>query len=366
VGLTSPALLALLAVTTGALLAAVLWWWPRLAARGVRPVLTRIAALLALQVSVLGLLFVTVNRSAEFYASWSDLLGVPSGGGSVVAGRYDTGQDGSIQAAAPVTVTGRSAVPVPGRPRVPEGLLQTVRFHGQLSGLSVPGYVYVPPGYGGTSASARRLPVAVAISDQAAQAGATYSAGRLAATAARQMAAGKLPPLILVVLPAQIGQGDQGCVDVPGGPQAALFLSEDLPQAMTSAYPVLAPAARRWALIGDSSGGYCALQIAMTSSETFAAAAVPPAGYTGPPGGDVSGGSPEIRTQDNLAWLLGHQPMQPISVLFTGPGRAQPFLSQARPPMHAGQTGLATGKWPLARVLDWVGGTVSPHPAERS
>lgn len=365
-GLTSPALLTVLAVTAGVLLAAVLWWWPKLAARGIRPVLMRIVVLLALQVSVLSLIFVVVNRAAEFYASWSDLLGVQSGGGAVIAGRYDTGQDGSIQAAAPLTLAGSAPVPVPGWPRVPEGLLQTVRFHGQLSGLSVPGYVYVPAGYGGTAASVRRLPVAVAISDQAARAGDAYSAGRLAATAARQMAAGNLPPLILVVLPAHIGQDDQGCLDVPGGSQAALFLTEDLPQAMNSAYPVLAPASRRWALMGDSSGGYCALQLAMTNSETFSAAAVPPGGYTGPPGGDVSGRSPEIRTQDNLAWLLGHQPMQPISVLFTGPGRAQPFLSQARPPMRAGQVGLATGKWPLARVLDWVGGAVNPHPAARS
>ena len=112
-----------------------------------------------------------------------------------------------------------------------------MRFHGQMSGLSVPGYVYVPPGYGGTAASVRRLPVAVAISDQAARAGDAYSAGRLAATAARQIAAGDLPPLIMVVLPAHIGQDDQGCLDVPGGSQAALFLTEDLPRAMNSAYP---------------------------------------------------------------------------------------------------------------------------------
>ena len=363
-GLTSPALLTVLAVATGVLLAAVLWWWPRLAAPGIRPVLMRIGALLVLQVSVLGLIFVTVNRSAEFYASWSDLLGGPSGGGALVAGRYDAGQDGSIQAAPPVTVTARTAVAVPGRPAAAGGLLETVRFHGQLSGLTVPGYVYLPAGYRETSA--RRLPVAVAISDQASRPGDEYSADRLAATAARQMDSGQLPPLALVVLPAHIGQDDQGCLDVPGGAQAALFVTEDLPQAMNSAYPVLAPASRRWALIGDSSGGYCALQLAMTNSATFAAAAVPPGEYTVPPGPDASGGSPEIRTQDNLAWLLKHQPMQPISVLFTGPGRAQPYLAQARPPMRAGQIGPATGKWPMTRVLDWVGGAVDPHQALRS
>ncbi len=365
-GLTSPALLAVLAVTAGALLAAVLWWWPKVAGPGLRPVLLRIAALGALQVSVLGLIFVVVNRSAEFYASWSDLFGVPSGGGVLVAGQYDASQSGGSQATPPVTVSASSAVAVPGSPKEPGGLLQTVRFHGQLSGLSVPGYIYLPAGYRGASAPAGRLPVAVAISDQVASARDPYGAGQIAATAARQMAGGGLARLILVMLPAHIGRDDQGCLDVPGGSQAATFLTEDLPQAMESAYPALAPASRRWALVGDSSGGYCALQLAMTNSETFSAAAVPPGEYTVPPGAGVFGGSPEIRTQDNLSWLLRHQPMQPISVLFTGPGRAQPFLSQARPPMRAGQIGLTTGKWPLARVLDWVGGAVKPQPAPRS
>jgi enterochelin esterase-like enzyme len=351
-------------VTAGVLLAAVLWGWPKLAGPGVRPVLMRIAALGALQLSVLGLIFVVVNRSAEFYASWSDLFGEPSGGGALVAGRYDAGQsDPGGQNLAPVTVSASSAVAVAGRPRVPGGTLQTVRFRGQLSGLSVPGYIYLPPGYQTTGSAPRRLPVAVVISDQVGSARDPYGASQLAATAARQLADGSLARLILVMLPAHIGQDDQACLDVPGGSQAATFLTEDLPQAVDSAYPALAPVARRWALLGDSSGGYCALQLAMNDAETFSAAAVPPGDYTVPPGAGVSGGSQEIRTQDNLAWLLDHQPMQPISVLFTGPGRAQPFLSRARPPMRAGQMGLTSGRWPLARVLDWVGGAVNPGPA---
>jgi hypothetical protein len=71
VGLTSPALLVVLAVVAAAALAAIVWYWPRLAGRGVMPVLLRIAALGVVQLSVLGLVFVIVNRSAGFYSSWS-------------------------------------------------------------------------------------------------------------------------------------------------------------------------------------------------------------------------------------------------------------------------------------------------------
>jgi hypothetical protein len=355
VGLTSPALVVLLTVTTALLLAAILCWWPRLAVGGVRPVLLRITALAALQLSLLSLIFVVINNSAEFYASWSELFGTPSGGGGVITGQHAAaGGRGAAKAVAPVTVTATSPVTVPGPPAVAGGEMQTVTFHGQLSGLGVPGFVYLPPVYG---AATPRLPVAVVITGELNAAGRPYSAERLAATAARQIAAGKLEPLILVMLPARIGP-DQGCVDVPGGTQAATFFTEDLPQAVGSVYRAQPPATRRWAVLADASGGYCALQLAMTNSETFAAAALPPGGYAAPPGPAEFGGSPQIRAQDDLTWLLRRQPMQPISVLFTGPGSAQPFLSQARPPMNVGQAGLDAGKWPLAGVIDWVGGVL--------
>jgi len=366
VGLTSPALVALLTVTTAVLLAAILRGWPRLAARGLRPVLLRIAALAALQLSVLGLIFVVVNNSAEFYASWSELFGTASGGGGVITGEHATGGRDADPAPAPVTMIASSAVAAPGAqaagPPTAGGELQTVTFHGQLSGLSVPGYVYLPAGY---AAAAARLPVAVVISGELNAAGQPYSAGRLAATAARQVAAGKAQPLILVMLPARIGTS-QGCLDVPGGTQAATFVTQDLPHAVAARYRALPPATRRWALLADAAGGYCALQLAMTNSETFAAAALPPGDYTAPPGPAEFGGSPQIRTQDNLTWLLRRQPMQPISALFTGPGSAQPFLSQARPPMHVGQAGLDAGRWALATVIDWVGGVLRQPPGFRS
>jgi enterochelin esterase-like enzyme len=363
VGLMSPALVALLAVVTTLLLAAILRWWPRLAARGLRPVSLRIAALAALQLSVLSLIFVVVNNSAEFYASWSELFGAQSGGGGVITGRQAGDQGRSEgQAVAPVTVTASSAVATPGPSAVASGELQAVTFHGQLSGLRVPGFVYLPPGYATATAP---LPVAVVISGQLNAAGQPYSAGRLAATAARQIAAGKLEPLILVMLPGRIGP-DQGCLDVPGGAQAATFVTQDLPEAVAAGYRAQSPATRRWALLADSGGGYCALQLAMTNSETFAAAALPPGDYTAPPGPAEFGGSPAIRTEDNLTWLLRRQPMQPVSVLFTGPGPAQPFLSQARPPMHVGQAGLDAGRWALAGVIDWVGGVLRQPPGSRS
>jgi enterochelin esterase-like enzyme len=364
VGLTSPALIATVAVVAVAALAAILWYWPKLAGRGVAPVLLRLGALGVLQLSVLGLIFLIVNSSAEFYSSWSDLLGDQSGGGAIVAGQAPASQSAvSSRSVAPVTVLANSAVAVPDRPTEKGGRLQTVRLHGQLSGISVLGYVYLPPGYGARGEKA--LPVTVVISGELDNPANPYGAGVLAGTAARQIAAHRLAPMIIVMLPAAVGQHDAGCLNVPGGTQGSLFLTQDLPQAIDAGYRAAPPTTRRWAVVGDSSGGYCALQLAMTNSETFAVAAVPPGGYTAPPGPAEFGGSPQIRAEDNLSWLLKHQPMQPISVLFTGAGAGQPFLTGARPPMHVGQAGLAPGKWQLSGVFDWIGGTLQP-PAARS
>jgi enterochelin esterase-like enzyme len=367
VGLTSPALMAAVAMVAAAALAAILWYWPRLAGRGVLPVAARIGALGVLQLSVLGLIFLIVNSSAEFYSSWSDLLGDQSGGGAIVAGQ--DGQAGTSQnavssrATAPVTVLATAAVAVPGRPKEPGGRLQTVRLHGQLSGISAAGYVYLPPGYGTRGETS--LPVTVVISGDLDSPVNPYGADALAGAAASQIAAHRLAPMIIVMLPAEVGRHDRGCLNVPGGSQADLFFTQDLPQAVGSAYQATPPATRRWAVAGDSSGGYCALQLAMTSSGTFAVAAVPPGGYTAPPGPAENGGSPQIRAQDDLSWLLKHQPMQPISVLFTGRGTGQPFAAAARPPMHVAQAGLAPGRWQLTRVFDWIGSALQ-RPAVRS
>lgn len=348
-GLTSRGLVAVLAVGAAGLLAGVLWLWPRLAGRGIRMILARIAALAVLELTVLGLIFAVVNRSADFYSSWSDLFGADTGSGAIIAGQYS-----ASRAIAPVAVTGSSAVRLPGRGKARAGTLQTVRIHGQLSGLTMPGYIYLPAGYSAARRAARPLPVVAVISDQAGRRAAPVSARRLSATAAVQMAAGRLGPMIVVMLPSRIGQ-DQGCLNVPGGAQAATFFAQDLPHAIGSVYRAASPFTRRWALLGDSSGGYCALQLALTSSGTFAAAALPPGTYSAPPGSGEFGGSPQLRRQDNLAWLLRHRPMQPISVLLFARGRAQPLLSLARPPMYATSLGPAAGPWPLAAALDWIG-----------
>jgi hypothetical protein len=358
VGLTSPALALLLGVTVAVLLAVILLGWGRLAGRGARRVALRAAVLCALQASVLSLVFVLVNNSLVFYSSWADLVGSDTGGGTVRAAA-----GGNSGTADPVVVLGTSAVTVPGVPRA-GGRLERVEIHGALSGLAVPGRLFLPAGYG----QGQRYPVIVVITDQVSNDSSPYGARRLAGAAAAQIAVGRLRPVILLFVAAGLSQSDQGCLDQPGGIQAQTFFAQDVPRVLQTAVGA-STSASQWALLGDQSGGYCSLQLALDDSTVFSVAVAPRGSYTGPPGSSTAGGSPQLRRQDNLMWQLRHLPPQPLSVLFAGPGdaaglgQAAGLAALARPPMRAASAGLGSGRWPLAPVLDWIGAALAAPAA---
>lgn len=349
-GLTSPDLVWLLTGTVVVLLGGMLWGWPRLARPGWRAVALRIIALCALQASMVGLIFVVVNRANDFYSSWTDLFGRYTGGGALVVLQH-----GTTHPNASISVLAATPVMLPGRK--PGGTLQSVRIRGQLTGLAVSGHVYLPLDYARASRAGKGYPVIVVISSAGASASSPYGASRLAASAAAQIAEGRLRPVVLVELPPGPGL-DPSCLNLPGGVQGAAFFGQDLPAAMESGYRVRTQR-NGWALLGDSSGGYCAFQLALTDASKYSAVAVPAGDYRTPPGPAPWGDSPQLRTQDNLLWLLQHQPMQPISVLFTGPGQAQPLLSLIRTPMHAARSQLTAGPAPAAPVLDWLGAALA-------
>jgi Putative esterase len=191
--------------------------------------------------------------------------------------------------------------------------------------------------------------------------------------------------VVIAMLPASLSAFDQGCLNVPAEPatassaarpavQAAAFYAQDLPGMLASGFRA-ERAAAHWALLGDSSGGYCALQLALSNSWVFSVAAVPDGAYSQPPGASENAASPQFKQQQDLLWLLRSQPMQRISVLFTGSGpgsgggQAAPWLSLARRPMRVAQTALGSGSWPLDGVLTWIGhaiGRDAPFAGHRS
>lgn len=367
VGPTSLALIALLAVLAGSLMVGALSLWGKFARPGVIGVINRIVMICVLDVVVLGLIFVIVNRAGGFYASWSELFGTEHLSGKVVAlghgpvaARSLKGHDGQL------TVTARLAITVPGHPQA-RGRLLTITMTGPVSGITASGYLFVPsPALLRDARRAKDLPVIVVISDRLGVNGATFSAPHIASTAALEIAAGELRPALVVMLPASIAPGaGRSCLDVPGGPQAATFFVEDLPQLVRSGFPASRSAAL-WAVAGDPTGAYCALQLALTNSATYSVAAAPPGFYSPPesPGDGDVGPTKPLRQQENLIYLLRHQPMQPISVLLTSgsAGDPNPILALARAPMRVTVAPLGTDRWPLAPVLDQIGRFLGTQP----
>ncbi|GDY54722.1 hypothetical protein SVIO_053450 [Streptomyces violaceusniger] len=83
-GLTSNNIVIAAAVAALLLFAATIWLWPRLAGRGVAPVLGRVGMLLGTQLTVFMAFGLFANQSFGFYGSWSDLLGTQDEPGVVV------------------------------------------------------------------------------------------------------------------------------------------------------------------------------------------------------------------------------------------------------------------------------------------
>jgi Putative esterase len=372
VGLTSPVLPYLLAAATAMLLVVILVTWPRLARRRFLPVMLRIVGLLVLQVLSLGLIFVIVNRANEFYASWQDLLGSNKSPAHVAGAPATT-----VTSQQPLVVLKRTAVHVAGYPAA-SGTLESVQVHGPLSGITATGHIYLPAGY--TVRAHRRYPVLIAISNARPGSSSPYAAGQLADNAAVQISTHAMPPMIIAMLPAAVSPRDHACLNVPPtfrksrlAAPAVLgetFFAQDVPAVLASSYPVGSQPGD-WALLGDASGGYCALQLALDNSFAFSAAVVPRGAYAVPPGRGAVPDNPLFREQDSLLWQLSHLPMPSVSVLFAGPGQqagpgaAAAFLASARPPLDVSFTALPTGRWPLAQTLDWIGTALSQESGRK-
>jgi hypothetical protein len=361
---TSLALITLLAGLAGLLMVGALSFWRELARPGISRVVARIVVICVLDVVVLGLVLAVANRTAGFYASWSELFGTEQVSGKVVAlgrgpvaARSLHGHDGQL------AVTARLAVTVPGHPRMRGGMLLTVTMTGPVSGIRASGYLYVPQGTRPGATHRPRLPAIVVISDRLRAAAAAFSARRVASIAALEMASGRLRPALIVVLPASIAPGaGRSCLDVPGGPQAATFFTQDLPRLVRSGFPASTRAAL-WAVAGDSTGAYCALHLALTNSATYSVAAAPPGHYAPEAAPRDVGPTEPLRQQENLVYLLRHQPLQPVSVLLTSRSAAsRTILALARTPMRVETAPLGAGRWSLVPVLNGIGRLLGTQP----
>ncbi|MDH6579244.1 alpha/beta hydrolase-fold protein [Kitasatospora sp. MAP5-34] len=299
------------AVLAVAVFAATMWLWPKLAGRGWKAWVGRIGAFLVTQVAVLVAMGLVANSYFGFYTTWSDLLGLDGKPGVVVD--HQPGQA--------ISVTGEQKMySDKGSAKDRSGVIQAVSIKGASSGLSSTAYVYLPPQYFQPGFAQQQFPMALVLAGYPGSAEKLISLMAYPASTLKAINAGQLPPTVLVMMRSTVegdGNRDTECMDVPNGPQVETFFTQDLPKAMSGEYRINdTPQAR--AVIGNSTGGYCALKFALRKPGAYSAAVSLSGYYTAPidpTTGDLFSGSAQLKQQNDLLWRLQNTPAAPVSLL---------------------------------------------------
>ncbi|MFF7101560.1 alpha/beta hydrolase [Streptomyces nigra] len=309
-GLTSDKVLALVVLTAVGLFAGTVWLWPRLARRSVRAVAGRVGLLLGTQLALFASVGLAANQAFGFYADWADLFGREKGMGVVVD---HTPADGPLRVVDTRRVPGSAS----GDPAV-SGRIHKVEIVGRTSRIATPAYVYLPPEYFQPGFRTRTFPASVVLTGYPGTAEALVDKLDYPQTAARLTGRGRMSPMVLVMMrPTVAPPRDTECVDIPDGPQTETFFAEDLPEAVEGHYRV-GGRLGGWGIIGDSTGGYCALKLAMHHPAVYGAGAGLSAYYKAPidaTTGDLFHGDENLRDRADLRWCLENLPAPDTSLL---------------------------------------------------
>ncbi|MEU3899986.1 alpha/beta hydrolase-fold protein [Streptomyces sp. NPDC045251] len=373
-GLTSDKVLALAVVSGVLLFAGTVWWWPRLGRRSVRAVLGRVGLLLGTQVAVFAAVGLAANQAFGFYGSWADLFGRVDGQGVVVD--HSAGEGG------PLRVVGERRVSPAGggRPEV-AGRVQEIRVVGRTTRIASPAYVYLPPEYFQARHRTRTFPAAVVLTGYPGTASALVDKLRYPRTAFDLAKAGRMRPMILVMLrPTVAPPRDTECVDVPGGPQTESFFAKDLPEAVSAHYRV-GKGRGSWGVVGNSTGGYCALKLAMHHPEVFGAGAGLSAYYDAPSDpttGDLFQGDERVENRASLWWCIKNLPAPDTSLLVSSSRSGETnykdtvkfidLVKERKPTrissiiLESGGHNFNTWRREIPATLEWLSGRIGGRP----
>lgn len=370
-GLTSNAVLAAAVSLAVALFTVTVWLWPKLAARSAGAVAGRIGLLLATQLLVFVSVGLLANHSFLFYGSWDDLWGRQQELGTVVDHGAGTGATGGV------VRTGAQRPDVPGGSRpATVGRIDKVVVAGRASGIDSPAYVYLPPEYFQPAYARRTFPAVVVLTGYPGTAENLIKGLRYPRTAQERVRAGASQPMVLVMLrPTVAPPRDTECVDVPGGPRTETFFAEDLPRAVSRTYRI-GDRARNWGVMGNSTGGYCALKLGLHHPDRFAASAGLSAYYKAaedPTTGDLFHGDDAARRRADLLWSLDHRAPADSSFLVTtslkGEGNlraTRQFIDRVKAParvssivLDSGGHNFNTWRREIPGALEWMSGRLS-------
>jgi len=289
------------------------------------------------QLTALALVGVLVNDVFVFYGSWSELLGVGPHTAQPAAPRGNL--DRSLSA-----VLARDA-------RAGVGTLVPLPISGIRSGVRTgPATVYLPPQYGDPGYADRSFPVVELLSGFPGGPATWVRTLHLSTVLNTLIGSGRAAPFIAVAPVQNVASPrDTECVNVVGGPQVETYLTYDVRAAVERAFR----ASTDWTVLGDSTGGYCAADLALRHPDLFTAA-VSIAGYNAPAHDattrNLFGDRPALARLFSPAWLVGHQQRGPLHLLLISsrPDRTafratEQLRAMVRPPLQLATLVLPSG-----------------------
>ena len=256
-GLTSGWFAALLIAAAVGTVAGAVLLWPR--ARGPRPLRAalRVGMIMMCQLTAILVVMVTVNNEYGFYASWDDLLG-----------HANSGTAGPAAQGAPAPAVPDYAVKFAS---YSQGF-ERATVHGWDSGTKGDVIVWLPPQYAKPEFAHTRFPVIEVLHGIPGTPHSFLRGMRLGRIMQDQISAGRAEPAILVLPTITPDRVNTGCADVAGKSKVGTWLTDDVVKTISRNFRTL-PAPRGWAVMGISTGGYCAARLALEHPETFAAGA---------------------------------------------------------------------------------------------
>jgi enterochelin esterase-like enzyme len=250
------------------------------------------AAALCLVVSVFSGAIV-VNDFFDYYTSWGAALADLTGNGNSYA----------VQAA-------ESELH---RHGATHGRLTAITLRGAQSGISREGLVYLPPQYGEPGYRSTRFPVLELLHGTPGDPSVWVSELRIVHYISELIAHRRMGPVVLVMPDSNGGlQNAQECLDTPAV-QDDTYISADVPADIRQRYRVSTDPAQ-WGLVGFSSGGYCAANLALRHRADFGSAAIID-GYFWPAAGPAA-----ARLGFNSAAELANDPLHTALSLPPGLG----------------------------------------------
>lgn len=371
-------LVVLLSILAVSLPAATYFCWLRVKGPRLTRVVTRVLLIVGCQLAAVMLVAAVVNDYGNFYASWSEIAGsaasTPGAGKPPPVG--DRTALRSDEAAVRVLRDPGWSSPSQWRTR---GRVVAVRIRGARSALSGTATVWLPPQYFQTAQAHRIFPAVEVFGGYPGSEQGLLNTMKYPQHLLAEMRRHRAGPMVLVMQrPAVTFPRDTECTDVPDGPQALTYFAQDVPAAISRSFRVRSTG---WGAMGYSTGGYCAVKIAMLHSDVIPAA-VALSGYfhavRDRSTGDLWGDSPMLRQLNDLEWRMAHLPAPPVSLFVAaslterGPDGyrdTQRFLSLVRSPTHvhtmilpAGGHNFGSWSQEMGPGLDWLASRLNAFP----